>query len=265
MGSAGRTTRSDSIVSRPSPAASTSAGLAEPDARPEQTPERPPRRCERRLARAVACEPGAQHAGDGAVEIGDGGQQRRPGLARRALVRAVEAAWDGNAARADRPRPRCPGCAGRWPQACRGSAWPRRTAAAPPRATRSGPVVVLARSLGAPAAAGSGTGAPRPARRGRCGAGRCGRSGRAGRHCCAVAKSTQRPAAPLPLSGPVSRTMRLRPGVLSTSPTRQVPPSRRPLERYSRHTASAFCARRRASRQRVPCHAPSRSAIRCSG
>jgi hypothetical protein len=42
----------------------------------------------------------------------------------------------------------------------------------------------------------------------------------------------------------VRRTARLRPGVLSTSPTRQVFPSRRPLERYSRHTASAFCARR---------------------
>ena len=72
--------------------------------------------------------------------------ERRPGLARRALVCAVEAAWDGSAAPADRAHPRCPGCAGRWPQACRGSAWPRRTAAAPPRATRSGPAVVLARS-----------------------------------------------------------------------------------------------------------------------
>ena len=120
------------------------ARVAETDAVPEQTAHRPPRRCERGLARAVAGEPGAQHAGDGAVEVGDGGEQRRPRLARRPLVRAVEAAWDGSAARADRAHPRCRGCADRWPQASRGSAWPRRTAAAPPRAIRSGPVVVLA-------------------------------------------------------------------------------------------------------------------------
>jgi len=62
--------------------------------------------------------------------------------------------------------------------------------------------------------------------------------------CSPAAKSVHLPARPLRLSA--RRTMRLRPGVFSMSPTRQVWPSRRPLERYSRHTASAWCARRRA-------------------
>jgi hypothetical protein len=43
--------------------------------------------------------------------------------------------------------------------------------------------------------------------------------------------SVKWPEAPGPLSGPVRRTAMLRPGVFSTSPTRQMRPSRRPLER----------------------------------
>ena len=119
---------------------------------PKQTTHRPPRRCERGLARAVAREPCAQHAGDGAVGIGDGGEQRRPGLARCTLVGAVEAAWDGSAAPADRARPRCRGCAGRWPQACPGiglaEANRRRAASGDPLGTggRAGPEPWYSRS-----------------------------------------------------------------------------------------------------------------------
>ena len=56
-----------------------------------QMPHRPARRRNRRLARSVAREPGAQHARDHALGIGDGGEQCRPGLARGILAGAVEA------------------------------------------------------------------------------------------------------------------------------------------------------------------------------
>ena len=91
IGMAGRTTRSDSIVSRPSPAAITSVAVPKRDAVAEQMTHRPARRGERRLARSVAFEPGAQDAGDDAVEIGDGRKERRPDLARRVVMGTVVA------------------------------------------------------------------------------------------------------------------------------------------------------------------------------
>ena len=69
--------------------------------------------------------------------------ERRPGLARRALVCAVEAARMEAQRRQIAHIRDAPARADRWPQACQGSAWPRRTAAAPPRAIRLAPAVVL--------------------------------------------------------------------------------------------------------------------------
>ena len=53
---------------------------AEAHAIAEQMAERAARIGERRLGRAGAIEPGALDAGDGAVEVGDRGEQRRPEL-----------------------------------------------------------------------------------------------------------------------------------------------------------------------------------------
>ena len=59
------------------------AGAAEPHAVAEQVAQGPARRGDRRLAAAVAGQPGALDAGDRTGFIGDGGDQRRPDLARR--------------------------------------------------------------------------------------------------------------------------------------------------------------------------------------
>ena len=53
---------------------------------------RSPRRVDRRLVVAGRVEPGAMRSGDLAVEIGDRGDHRRPGLGRRPGVRAIVAA-----------------------------------------------------------------------------------------------------------------------------------------------------------------------------
>src|SRR5712675_3654929 len=42
--------------------------------------------------KAVWIEPGAMHAGDAAIEVGDAGNHRRPGLRRQVLVRSIIAA-----------------------------------------------------------------------------------------------------------------------------------------------------------------------------
>ena len=116
---------------------------AEADAGSEQTAQGPARRCQRRLAGAVACEPRAQHAGDGAIEIGDGGNERRPGLARRICRARDRSSADGSAAQSrsctsgDAAAAQIDVC-----NACRGSAWPTRTVDAPPRAIRSAPAAV---------------------------------------------------------------------------------------------------------------------------
>ena len=60
---------------------------AKPDAVAEQLPHCPPRRRNRRFSRAVAREPGPMHAGDHAGGVGNGGEQRRPALARRSCCR----------------------------------------------------------------------------------------------------------------------------------------------------------------------------------
>src|SRR5688572_7234638 len=52
---------------------------------------RPPWRGERRLVRSVAFKPGALDPGDNAVEIGNGGKERRPDLARRVVMGTVVA------------------------------------------------------------------------------------------------------------------------------------------------------------------------------
>ena len=71
--------------------------------------ERAARIGERRLGRP-AVEPGALDAGDGAVEIGDGGEQRRPGFARVRFALAVidgrVEAQGGQSSRAVMPRAR---------------------------------------------------------------------------------------------------------------------------------------------------------------
>ena len=42
--------------------------------------------------KAIRIEPGAVHAGDPAIEVGDAGDHRRPGLGRQVLVRPIVAA-----------------------------------------------------------------------------------------------------------------------------------------------------------------------------
>ena len=63
----------------------------------EQVAHRTSRRVDRRLAepypvKAIRIEPGAVHAGDPAIEVGDAGDHRRPGLGRQVLVRPIVAA-----------------------------------------------------------------------------------------------------------------------------------------------------------------------------
>ena len=67
-------------------------GDTEADRVAEQVAHRPPRRGDRGFAVARRVEPGAVRAGHGAGEIGDGGNQRRPGLDRCAIMRTVVAA-----------------------------------------------------------------------------------------------------------------------------------------------------------------------------
>ena len=67
-------------------------GRAKADGVAEETAHGPPRRIDRRLAEAVRRKPGAMRAGDRAGKIGDGGDHRRPGLGRRAVVRTIVAA-----------------------------------------------------------------------------------------------------------------------------------------------------------------------------
>ena len=69
------------------------ARRAEADGMAEEIAHRAARRLDRRLAEPVRREPGAVRPGDGAGEIGDGGDHRRPGLDRRTVVRAVVAPW----------------------------------------------------------------------------------------------------------------------------------------------------------------------------
>ena len=64
----------------------------EPDAMSEEMAHRPPRRVDRRLVAAGRVEPGAVRAGDPAVEIGDRGDQCRPGLGRCVGIGAIVAA-----------------------------------------------------------------------------------------------------------------------------------------------------------------------------
>ena len=65
---------------------------AEPDAVSEKMAHRPPRRVDRRLVAAGRVEPGAVRAGDPAVEVGDRGDQCRPGLGGCVGIGAVVAA-----------------------------------------------------------------------------------------------------------------------------------------------------------------------------
>ena len=65
---------------------------AEADAVAEKMAHGPPRRVDRRLVAAGRVEPGAVRTGDPAVEIGDGGDQCRPGLGRCVVIGAVVAA-----------------------------------------------------------------------------------------------------------------------------------------------------------------------------
>ena len=65
---------------------------AEADGVAEKMAHRPPRRFDRRLASPVGGEPGPMRAGDLAVEIGDSGDHRGPGLGRRTGVWPVVAA-----------------------------------------------------------------------------------------------------------------------------------------------------------------------------
>ena len=83
IGMVGKTQRSDSMVSMPSPAAMHVARHAEADRIAEKIAHRPSWRIDRCLAEPLRSsrrvEPGAVHPGDRAVEIGDGGDHRRPG------------------------------------------------------------------------------------------------------------------------------------------------------------------------------------------
>ena len=65
---------------------------AEADAMSEEMAHGPPRRVDRRLVAAGRVEPGAVRAGDLAVEIGDRGDHRRPGLGRRVGIGPIVAA-----------------------------------------------------------------------------------------------------------------------------------------------------------------------------
>ena len=67
-------------------------GHTEADRVAEQMAHRPPRRGDRGFAVARGVEPGAVRARHGAGEIGDGGNQRRPGLDRCVIMRTVVAA-----------------------------------------------------------------------------------------------------------------------------------------------------------------------------
>jgi hypothetical protein len=58
----------------------------------EEAANGPSRRVDRCFAEAVRRKPGTMCAGDLAVEIGDGGDHRRPPLSRRTVVRAIVAA-----------------------------------------------------------------------------------------------------------------------------------------------------------------------------
>ena len=75
---------SDSTVSMPSPATSTSPALPKRTAVAKETPERTARRGDRRLAASGGMEPGAQDARDVALKIGNGGNRR--GLASRGAL-----------------------------------------------------------------------------------------------------------------------------------------------------------------------------------
>ena len=75
----------------PSPAARTSSNSAEAHGVAKQIAHGAARIGERRLGGAVARKPGAMHAGDVAREIGDGGDQGRPGFERSIVVGAVVA------------------------------------------------------------------------------------------------------------------------------------------------------------------------------
>ena len=97
IGKVGSTQRSDSMVSIPSPAASTSSRHAEANCVAEQVAHGSSWRVDRSLAepnaiKAVRIEPGAVHAGDPAIEVGDAGDHRRPGFGRQVLVRPIVAA-----------------------------------------------------------------------------------------------------------------------------------------------------------------------------
>ena len=127
----------------------TSHGRTEANGMAEETTHGPPRRIDRRLADAVRRKPGAMRAGDRAGKIGDGGDHRRPGLGRRAVVRTIVAArMEPKRARivhsldAAMAQVGLDECAG-------GSAATWRSASAPPLATRRGRV--CGRRLGATA------------------------------------------------------------------------------------------------------------------
>ena len=98
IGMVGSTQRSDSMVSIPSPAARTSDAHAEADSVAEQMTHRPPRRVDMGFAQpGPRVEPGAMDAGDRAIETGDGGDHRGPGLGRCSDQRGSSSA-DGSGA-----------------------------------------------------------------------------------------------------------------------------------------------------------------------
>src|SRR6476620_7974601 len=71
---------------------------AEANSVAKQVPHGPPWRVDRSLAepdaiKAVWIEPGAVHAGDPSIEVGDAGYHRRPGFSRQMIVRPIVATW----------------------------------------------------------------------------------------------------------------------------------------------------------------------------
>ena len=68
----------------------------ETDGVAQEMAHRPSRRVDRRLVPPRWVEPGAMRAGDLAVEIGDGGDHRRPGLGRRHADQDGSSSGDGS-------------------------------------------------------------------------------------------------------------------------------------------------------------------------
>ena len=194
---------------------------AEADGVAEKMAHRPPRRFDRRLASSVRGEPSPMRSGDLAVEIGDSGDHRGPGLGRRIGVWPVVAAGMEAEASGSVQSRNAAVAQIRFHDCARNRL---RHGEQSPRGFRGSPGNDDPRSLAATIGSDRGSSRKRlassttsrkSARR------QLSRMTSRRSPWSPVAASVHLPAAPFPDSAPFSRTKRERPGVLRTSPTSQ--------------------------------------------